>query len=90
MRQIDDYLELALTRNKIPSDNQLSKTLQVHHSSVGFWRSRRSWPSDEVMLRIADLAGIPRTVALMELNYWRSGPEVQTTYKTILEELHAA
>ncbi|MGC2854196.1 helix-turn-helix domain-containing protein [Novispirillum sp. DQ9] len=90
MRQIDDYVDLAKTRNNITSDNQLARRMNINHSSISTWRNKKAWPAERTMLDLADLAGIPRTIALLELNYWRSVPEAQSTYKTILEELHAA
>lgn len=90
MRTIDDYIDAAKKRNDWKADGAIAKTLGTNHSAVSQWRTRRTWPSDETMLRLADLAGIPRTIALLELNYWRTGPDVQKTYRTILEELHAA
>lgn len=90
MRTIDDYIDLAKQNHGWKADGQVGKELGTNHSHISSWRTKRSWPSDEKMVELADLANIPRAIALLELNYWRAGPAAQQTYRTILEEMHAA
>ena len=69
---IDRYCDLAIKRNKIRSDRDLAAALGFTGPSVSNWRTKRAWPSDETMLKLADLAGIEPEQALLDLNLWRS------------------
>ena len=72
MRRIDDYMDLARQRHGLSSDRQLSKALELSPAQTNNWRTARTLPSDEVMVRLADLCGIHHEVALAELGYWRT------------------
>jgi ATP diphosphatase len=41
-------------------------------SSVSWYRTKRAWPDDATMLRIAELAGADQARALLDLNTWRA------------------
>lgn len=73
MRSIDEYLDAAKLRNNVPSDAQLSTLVGVRQSVISCMRTRRSWPSDATMVRIAELAGVDPHEGLVDLSIWRNG-----------------
>ena len=69
---IDWYIDRALDSSGAPSDRELSRRLGLAANSLNNYRMKRAWPSDEAMLRLAELAGADPDVALMDLNAWRA------------------
>ena len=72
MRSIDDYIDLACKNHGL-SQNRLGYAVGKGHTAVTAWRTRRAWPADDTMVKLAELAGIPADEALLDLNIWRSG-----------------
>lgn len=91
MRSVDDYLDLARNRQKLPSDRQLCAHLKCTDAVVSQWRKRKSFPSDEHMVRLAELAGLDPQVALLELACWRAVSRNENVavgvYKRLLERV---
>lgn len=85
MRNIDHYLDAARARLDIRSDRQLAKTVGVSAPTLNGWRTKRAWPDDPAMCRLADLADVPRNVALIELNFWRAKGAARDVYKDLLK-----
>lgn len=91
MRTIDDYLDLAIARHDLPSNRQLSIKLELSPVAISRYRQKKEWPSDDTMLRLAALADVPESEALMELNYWRTkSPAARSTYERIAALLNGA
>ncbi len=72
MRNIDTYCDEAIKHNGLKSDSELARKLGFTSPAVSNFRTKRAWPSDQVMVRLADLAGIPAEEALLELKIWRN------------------
>lgn len=72
MRTVDDYCDIAKTRHNIRSDAELARKMNLTHSMVSMWRTKRSWPSDSAMIRLAELANVNEGEALIELNIWKN------------------
>jgi hypothetical protein len=88
MQNIDWYLDTARSRNGITSDNKLGPKIGVSSPNISSFRNRKSWPSDETMFALAELAGVPAMVALADLNVWRAkSPRVQAAYMQLAEKL---
>src|SRR3990167_10061762 len=87
---IDDYMDAARARHGLNSDRQLARQIGLSAPSVNSWRTKRAWPDDETMVRLADLAGIDLERALTDLNHWRAGPKARPIYERILARLTAA
>lgn len=87
---IDDYLDAAKIKNNYRSDRKLSEHLGLKTSAVNQWRTRRAWPSDEVMIRLADKAGADPMDAILDLNIWRSHGEAVTLYTRMKKAISAA
>lgn len=72
MYSIDDYIDGARRNNDIASDVKLSLRLGLSKSQVSYWRKRKSFPGDDVIARLALLAGENVDLALLHLNWWRA------------------
>lgn len=89
MLTIDNYIDLARTNSGLSSDRQLAKAMVLSPSAPSFWRQKKSWPSDEAMIRLASLAGQDETLALVHLNSWRSTGHAATMYLKLAEKISA-
>lgn len=90
---VDDYIDAARARSGLPSDRQLGVHLGLSSGALNQWRTRRAWPSDDHMIRLAELAGLDPLAALIDLNRWRT-TAVQSTraaqlYEALSERLKA-
>jgi hypothetical protein len=86
-QNLDWYLDEARTAIGAPSDRQLALALRVDTASLSAYRTKRAWPSPEVMVRLAELAKVSPEVALAQLASWRY-PDVPT-YTNIVELVRA-
>lgn len=89
MRTIDDYCDAAKKMQNIPSDGKLAIALNVNHSAVSQWRTKRTWPSDSTMVRLAMLAGVDPHEALVDAAIWRNGNDgvVQSLWSDLKKKL---
>jgi DNA-binding XRE family transcriptional regulator len=86
MATLEDYLATARKAQGVTSDNQLAKLLGISRQTMCQIRRGRSLPSDDLMVRIADLAESDVMIALIRLNYWRTvHGRAKSTYKAMLE-----
>lgn len=91
VRTVDWYIDRALIRSGAPSDRTLGVELGLSPNSLTNYRTRRAWPSDQAMIRLAELAGIDPDVALMDLNAWRAKAEdVRDRYTNLARMLEKA
>ena len=70
-KKLDQYLDIAKENHSIKADRQLSIALGLTHGQVNNFRKGKALPSDETMVKIAQLAGIDPEKALHELAYSR-------------------
>lgn len=87
MRNIDFYLDEARKNTGATSDATLSQMMGISRGAAVQWRTRRSWPQDETMTKLAHLAGIDEQIALLELSLWRTDGEAKKTYEKILTRI---
>ena len=87
MKNINDYIDLARKKHSLKSDRRLSAALGLSEVAVQRWRAGVSIPSDDTMVKLADMAGISKEQALLELSYWRADGEAKSTYKMLLKRL---
>lgn len=92
MRTVHDYMDRAQARNPLlKSDRRLSLAVGKTETAASFWRTGRTWPSDETMIRLAVLAGVDPEEALIELNIWRAqSPETRDWYSRIAEKVRSS
>lgn len=82
--KIENYFNLAKAKNNISSSRKLAKTLGLTQAAVFCYEQKRALPSDETMLKIADLAGVKPEDALIDVNIWRNetNPEICKIYES--------
>ncbi|GEM_PF-2519411 len=80
MRDIDFYLDKAKENAGIKYDAGLASLLGISRSYITHFRKGIDTPAPALMLHIADVAGIDRDLALMDLNIWNSQGDVQKAY----------
>ena len=66
------YLDAARARAGITSDAQLARAIGIASPTLLSYRRGFVMPSSEKMLRIADLAGVPPEVALVDRMEWQA------------------
>lgn len=108
MRDLEDhrktisyYIDVAKRCNGIKSDRELSERLKLSSNTVGNWRRGKSLPSLASMVKLADLGGENRELALTILQMIRLSKDtelytaaemkvVRKTYTNILEKVAQA
>ena len=78
-------MTLAIDRQKLASNNKLAKELGITSASISVLNQGKALPSEETMIKLAELAGLPKEEALIDLNLWRSrnNPEVQKIWQRL-------
>ena len=69
---IDDYIDLAMSKQGFGSERELGRALGFKGNPVNHWRAKRAWPADGTMVQLARMAGVDAVWALVELNIWRA------------------
>lgn len=79
MKNFTDYAEKAIRRFSLTGYNNLARELGLNKATVSYFRSGKALPSEDTMVKLAELAGMPKEEALIDLNLWRSKdkPELQ-------------
>lgn len=72
MRTFDDYLAEARRKTGVASNNQVAALLGISGTSISRLSKGVNLPADETMLKLADLAGLDKEEALIDLSIWRS------------------
>lgn len=82
MKNFKDYMSLAINRQGLKSNNSLARELNINNAAMSALYNGKSLPADSTMIKLAELAGLPKEDALIDLNLWRSqkNPEVQTVW----------
>ena len=70
MRTLIWYLDEAKEKQGFTSDRQLNHALGATGSLVTRYRSNKMAPSPKMMVKLAELAGVPPEIALADLGYW--------------------
>lgn len=89
MHTVDQYIDAACQRKGF-TDRQLGKYLGKSHATVCHWRTKRSWPSDDTMIALAEVAGMDIDQALLDLNTWRATGPARAAYERIASRLAVA
>lgn len=55
---IENYINLAKTKNNIKSNNQLAKSLGISGASLSLFLQGKSTPSPETIIKLGELSGI--------------------------------
>ncbi len=89
MRNFDDYLSEARRKTGVASNNGIAKLLDISGPSLSSLFQGKSLPSEDTMVKLADLAGIDRETALLDLAVWRSSgnENVKKTWLSLANKL---
>ena len=90
MRTLESYIETAKKRSGANSDRKLGALLGASPALISAYKTGRSFPSDDLMIHIAHIAGIDPTQALLDLNVWRAPEKVKPHYMKIMSRVSAA
>jgi transcriptional regulator with XRE-family HTH domain len=90
MLSVDDYLDAARAATKSKSDRELSKLLGVSSGTVSQIRTKRIWPGDDLILRIAEAGNLDPEQALIDLNIWRNEGPARAFYERLSKTIAAA
>ena len=82
MKNFSDYMLLAINRHGLKGNNALARELGIKNSSMSALYTGKALPAESTMIKLAELAGLPKEEALIDLNLWRSAaqPEIQTVW----------
>ena len=90
-RTLNWYLDRALARAGDPSERTFAMRIGLAAGSLSNYRQRKAWPSEAVMIRIAEAAGLDPDRALQDLHSWRAPtPELRERYQRIAKVLEKA
>lgn len=68
----NDYTKKVIERYGLRGQNAVARELNITTASMSNFMSGKIVPSEETMLKLAELAGCPKEEALIDLNLWRS------------------
>ena len=90
VRSPEDYIVLARQKTGIYSDNKLADKIGCHSSALYRMRQEKSYLNEKHMVKLSELAGIPRREGLVELAIWRTGgTDLAPIYMKILNQITA-
>lgn len=89
-RSLTDYLVAAKERTGLMSDRRLGVALGGSIEMVSQWRTQGKFPSEARMVRLADMAGVPRDQALLDLAEWKSDETTRDTWRMIRAKIAGA
>lgn len=82
---LDEYVDRAKEVRGFASDRALARDLDVSHNLISQYRTKRAWPSDKLMVKLAHLADVDPEIALLDLCQWRAEGEARGFYEHILK-----
>ena len=82
MKSTCDYLDDLKAKYQISSDNKLSDFLGLTRSAISTYRTGRSWPDDDLCLRIAELLEIDELQFIATVRGERTRDEKVKTFWT--------
>ena len=82
MKNFKDYASLAINRLGLRGNNALARELGIKPAPMSRLIAGKSLPAESTIIKLAELAGLPKEEALIDLNLWRSAksPEIQTVW----------
>ena len=70
MRNFQDYISEAQKKQNLYSLSKIAQKIGISANSVSVMYKNKTLPSEETLIKIADLAGIPREEALLDVSIW--------------------
>lgn len=87
---LDEYLDGARSRGSIPTDAALARVLGVTPQGLFMWRRGMTHPQPGIMVRLAELAGIPPALALADRAGWQADTPAARQAADALRRIAAA
>ncbi len=84
---ISELFDLAKAREGIKADRLLAQRIGCHPNTLRAWRDEISYPTDDAMVQLSRLAGLPVAHGLMLLNIWRTDGPTSSIYRVMAESL---
>lgn len=67
-----EYIEKAKENSNLKNDKQVAQKINIGASALVGFRNERSYPSQETVLKLANLAGVSPEQALIDFNLWKT------------------
>ncbi len=90
MKTISDYIEAAKNRQGFVTDADLDYALGFKRGMICRFRKETVYPTEQTMIKIADMADISIQQALLELSYWKADGAAKVAYEQIIQNLAVA
>lgn len=92
MKNFSEYANTAINRHGLRGNNALAKMLCITSAGMSHLNTGKTLPTESTMIKLAELAGLPKEEALIDLNLWRSAknPELQTIWTRISKMIRYA
>lgn len=83
--EFKDYTNKVIARFGLRGQNAVARELGIASSSMSNLTAGKILPSEETMIKLAELAGLPKEEALIDLNLWRSknNPELNKIWQRL-------
>lgn len=85
MKDCAIYIETAIKNSNLKNRAELCRILNIKQPSLFTLEKGKTLPSESTMIKLAELAGLPKEEALIDLNLWRSKnkPELQKVWQRL-------
>ena len=91
MRQPQDYIFEARKKQNIYSNNKLATAIGITGGSICAIMRKRALPAPETIIKLAELAGISKEEALLDLSIWKAQtPEEKSAWEKIRDTMKVA
>lgn len=82
MKNFQEYAKTAINRLGLRGNNALARELGIKPAPMSRLIAGKSLPAESTIIKLAELAGLPKENALIDLNLWRSekNPEIKTIW----------
>lgn len=67
-----EYVEKAKENSNLKNDRQVAQQINIGAPALVGFRNERSYPSQETVLKLANLAGVSPEQALIDFNLWKT------------------
>jgi len=84
---LHEYIRDARAGADVKSDRELSRKLAGNPNLIQNYTRGAAWPSDDIMLKLAEMGGHDPAIALLDLNRWRAGARAASIYSEILSKI---
>lgn len=89
-KSLSEIMDLAKERQGLDSDRKLAKKIGVASPATFRWRKNHTWPNDDHMEQLAQMAGLDAELCLIELQIWKNEGHAKAAWVHIAERLAAA